>query len=202
MTQDAIVDRPLLRRDIPRPPCPRACRRRLARFALVLLLVGVAASAVTNAFLVRSFSIASASMGPALAVDDRVLVDQVTPRLTGFHRGDIVVFHDPGSWLDAGEAPASRSWADVLYAENGYVVKRVVGGPGDRIVGLADGSVEVNGVLLDEPYARLAPQEPFDVVVPSQHLWVLGDNRGLSADSRVNGSVPLADVVGRAFWTF
>lgn len=196
----------------------------LLRDILVIVLIAVLVSFLVKTFLVRSFYIPSGSMRMTLVEDDRILVDELTPRFGGYSRGDVVVFRDPGGWLPSEpESPSSPlasavDWALTVVGisasdSKDHLIKRIIGMPGDHVVCCnAMGQTEVNGVPLDETsYVNLepgqtAPQEvPYDVIVPEGSLWVLGDNRDSSRDSRYNtdqpgkGFVPIDNVVGRAF---
>lgn len=183
--------------------------------AVGLLLAAGLAVTLVRAFLVQSFVIPSTSMEPLLSVDDRVLVSRLDYRLGAVQRGDVIVFDGEGVF-DAPAKPArsrlvaaGRAVARGLGApigESDYV-QRVIGLPGDRVT-CCDGSgrVTVNGRPLDEPYlfqASPAGTPPFDIRVPPGRLWVMGDNRDDSADSRAHladpggGTVPLDHVVGR-----
>lgn len=164
-------------------------RRRTLRELIAIALAVAVAFSVLQVFVVRGFWVPSASMEPALNVDDRIVVDQLTPRFTDYQRGDIVVFHDPGGWLGDG-------------GEEDFLVKRIIAVAGDTITGRSDGTVTVNGADLVEPWARLTSQEPFTFTVPAGDVWVMGDNRGNSADSRVHGTVPSQDIVGRVVWVY
>lgn len=206
----------------------RRTRRRslwpLVRDVLVILLIAIVVSFLVKTFLVRSFYIPSGSMEQTLQIDDRILVDELTPRFGGYSRGDVVVFRDPGGWLPVtpeAPQPALLEAADWVLSMVGlsasdskdHLIKRVIGVEGDHIVCCNSlGQITVNDVPLDESaYLHLnegqkAPQEvPFDVTVPEDSLWVLGDNRDASRDSRYNtdqpseGFVPVENVVGRAF---
>ena len=196
------------------------------RDLLIILLVAFVASFLLKTFLVRSFYIPSGSMENTLQVNDRILVNQLVPALSDVKRGDIVVFEDPGGWLYPESSPADPTVFERvlqtvgLAAEtsNRYVVKRVIGIGGDRVQCCdADGRVMVNGVSIDEPYLKLpddtsnASGIEFDVVVPAGAVWVMGDNRYASKDSRYNqdqpgkGFVLDEEIVGRAFllnWPF
>ena len=179
------------------PPSPvRSSSWRWLRDLLVVVLVALLVSWGVRTWLVRSFSIPSGSMRQTLTVGDRVLVDELAPGLVDLHRGDVVVFADPGGWLQAGEGDD--------------LVKRVVGLPGDTVSCCdAHGRLLVDGEPLDEPYladpSGPASSTPFRVTVPEGALWVMGDDREHSADSRAHrsgpyeGFVPLDHVVGRAF---
>jgi len=175
---------------------PRAQRSgwRFLRDLAIIVVLALLASFLVKAFLVRSFFIPSESMEDTLLVGDRVLVNELVPEVVGLHRGDVVVFRDPGGWLGAGQGDD--------------LIKRVIGLPGDRVSCCgADGRLSVNGQPVDEPYVvtpagtdRVSLQD-FDVTVPDGQLWVMGDNRYESADSRAHGTVSESDVVGRAFLT-
>ncbi|MCB1274630.1 MAG: signal peptidase I [Leucobacter sp.] len=198
------------------------------RDLLVILVVAFLISFLLKTFLVRSFYIPSGSMEHTLEVNDRILVNQLVPRLVKVDRGDIVVFRDPGGWLTlpgSVNQPAPSPLEKVLQVvglaadtSTDYVVKRVIGIGGDRVQCCdASGRVTVNGVPLDEPYIVIPDGETaasgvdFDVTVPEGSVWLMGDNRYSSMDSRFHqdqpggGSVPEADIVGRAFvlnWPF
>ncbi|QKJ19285.1 signal peptidase I [Microbacterium hominis] len=200
------------------------------RDVLVIVLIAVLVSFLVKTFLVRSFYIPSGSMKDTLQIDDRILVDEITPVFSEYSRGDVVVFRDPGGWLPVSIAPArpgiveAVDWALALVGlsapdSDDHLVKRVIGLPGDHVVCCNTlGQITVNGAAIDESeYVRLptpdadASGDPFDVVVPADSLWVLGDNRYQSKDSRYNtdqpgrGFVPVENVVGRAFlitWPF
>lgn len=196
----------------------------LLRDILVIVAIALAVSFLVKTFLVRSFYIPSGSMERTLLKDDRILVDQLTPRFGDYARGDVVVFRDPGGWLPTTVEPArpplveGMDWVLSVVGlsapdSKDHLIKRIIGTPGDHVVCCnAVGQITVNDVPIDEsPYVSLAdgqsaPQEvPFDVTVPENSLWVLGDNRDHSRDSRYNqdqpsqGFVPVDNVVGRAF---
>ncbi|HKT57539.1 MAG TPA: signal peptidase I [Microbacterium sp.] len=201
------------------------------RDVVVIVVIAIVASFLLKTFFVRSFYIPSASMENTLQINDRILVDEITPRFGGYHRGDVVVFSDPGGWLPVQPASPPKPWiaqvADSALTFVGlstadsddHLVKRVIGLPGDHVQCCnALGQLSVNGTPVDETsYVKLQPGEsapqpvPFNVTVPKDSLWVLGDNRDESRDSRYNqndpgkGFVPMSDVVGRAFlitWPF
>ncbi|WP_336659645.1 signal peptidase I [Leucobacter sp. USHLN153] len=189
------------------------------RDLLVIILIAVLLSFLLRTFFVRSFFIPSESMQHTLEIDDRILVNQLVPELVPVHRGDIVVFKDPGGWLLPRGTEPPRGFAKFLQSiglaadtSNEYVVKRVIGVGGDRVACCdAQGRMTVNGVPLTEPYIvkpegeERASAIDFDVTVPEGSLWVMGDNRYQSKDSRYNqdqpgrGFVPEDEVVGRAF---
>jgi signal peptidase I len=193
------------------------------RDLLVIFVVAVLVSFLIKTFLIRSFFIPSQSMEQTLVQDDRIIVNQLEPEMTPISRGDVVVFKDPGGWLPArvetSQPPliAAVDWFLAFVGlsapdSNDHLVKRVIGLPGDHVICCnALGQMSVNGVPLDEPYVALPPGESkvsrddFDEVVPDDSLWVMGDNRYNSKDSRYNGETPLKGfvpieyVVGRAF---
>ncbi|WCM56651.1 signal peptidase I [Microbacterium sp. EF45047] len=197
------------------------------RDVLVILLVAALVSFVVKTFVVRSFYIPSGSMERTLLVDDRILVDELTPRWAGYDRGDVVVFKDPGGWLPPQpQRPARPALVEAVDAvltfigisasdSQDHLVKRVIGMAGDHVVCCnALGQITINGSPIDElSYLNLpdgdtaASNAAFDVTVPEGSLWVMGDNRDRSQDSRAHqdlpggGFVPLQNVVGRAFLT-
>lgn len=202
----------------------------------IIILIALVASWGVRTFLFRSFYVPSESMVSTLEVNDRIIVNNLYPNVFGLERGDIVVFKDPGGWLSGNNSSTSTSTsANPLAAlgegiatlfglgtqeSNDYLVKRVIGLPGDHVACCdADGRLQINGVSIDETYldADVAPSlQTFSVDVPQGSVWVMGDNRSRSADSRAHisdpthGFVPLSNVVGRAVvvswpssrWTF
>ena len=189
---------------------------------LLLLIVAIGISFFVKTFLVQAFYIPSGSMENTLHVGDRVGVNRLgTITGHGIQRGDVVVFHDSAGWLGNGDMTKSSGVMHVfrtLLADIGvlpdsskkYLIKRVIGMPGDHVVCCTTkGNLTVNGHALDESsyiYAGNKPSEvAFDVEVPFNRIWVMGDHRGNSGDSRFhrndqnNGFVPVHEVVGRAF---
>ena len=192
------------------------------RDVVVIVAAALVISFLIKTFLIRSFYIPSESMQSTLQVDDRIIVNQLVPELVPVNRGDVVVFRDPGSWLQ-GTPPQPRTpieaagdWLLSLVGlrasdSEEHLVKRVIGVGGDRVVCCNDlGQLLINGVPINEPYVRTPAGASdvsgvdFQVTVPDGALWVMGDNRYESSDSRYNrtgdaeGFVPLDDVVGRA----
>lgn len=191
---------------------------RFLRDLLIIVLAALLVSFLVKTFVVRSFWIPSGSMENTLQIKDHVIVNE----LATIHRGDVVVFSDPGGWLDSSGSLENRKQQQgslisgalsvVGLGPDGddHLVKRVIGLPGDHVQCCNTlGQMEVNGVPLSEPYVRKQAGEaasgtPFDVTVPANELWVMGDNRYESADSRAHqslptkGFVPERDVVGRA----
>jgi signal peptidase I len=170
----------------------------VAALAIVIVVV-------LRAFVVQPFYIPSASMEPQLQVNDKILVSRLSYRLHPIHRGDLIVFDEPPGARLEGIAPSSTGavkWVGErlgLVPRTDELVKRVIGLPGDRVEG-HDGHVYVDAHLLIEPYLPVGRQtEDFaPEIVPKGMLWVMGDNRGNSNDSRYFGPIRKSTVVGRA----
>ena len=194
------------------------------RDIVLILLAAVLISVGIKTFLIRSFYIPSGSMENTLQIDDRIIVNELVPNMVPLQRGDVVVFKDPGGWLGAHLPVANQNgfaaavdWVLSVVGlsapdSNDHLIKRVIGLPGDTVACCnVFGQMTVNTVPLDEPYLKLPPGVTkasgvdFTVVVPKKSLWVMGDNRYDSQDSRYNtttpskGFVPYDNVVGRAF---
>lgn len=200
-------------------------KRRRSTVREIPLLVGVAVliALVLKTFLVQAFVIPSGSMEQTIRIGDRVLVDKFTPWFGSKpERGDVVVFHDPGGWLQDEQTTKKNDPVVVKQVKEGLtfigllpsdnekdLIKRVVGVGGDHVKCCdAQGRVTVNGVPLTEGdylYPGNSPSStPFDITVPKGRLWVMGDHRDNSADSRAHqdtpygGTVSEDSVVGRA----
>jgi signal peptidase I len=174
----------------------------------VLVLLALVVALFIKTFLVQAFFIPSSSMEPTLMPGDRVLVNKLAYRFGDLHRGDVVVFQNPNEAAlpDRNAVEALFHWLGeglgLQQPENEDLIKRVIGLPGDTIA-IRDHTVVVNDDPIAEPYLTkevLGSMSDYGpVTVPRGELFVLGDNRGNSSDSRVIGFVPEGNVVGRAF---
>ncbi|MFJ5549120.1 signal peptidase I [Streptomyces sp. NPDC093225] len=185
----------------------------------ILVVVALVLALLLKTFLLQAFSIPSGSMQNTLQLGDRVLVDKLTPWFGAEpERGEVVVFHDPDGWLDEpldDPNPLQTALGFIgLLPPDGEknLIKRVVGVGGDTVECQDDGPLKVNGKALDEPYV-FPGNTPcssdgrggrFKVTVPEGMLWMMGDHRQDSEDSRYHqddengGFVPVGAVVGRA----
>jgi signal peptidase I len=184
----------------------------------VTLLIAVGIVLLVTTFIVKPFSIPSGSMENTLAIGDRVLVDKVSYRFRDVERGDVIVFDGTNTFVPPREIPdrnlitGAFTWVGqslgFMEPDSTDFIKRVIGVGGDRITCCDDqGSLLVNGVAIDEGEYLFPGNDPslqsFDVIVPEGTLWVMGDHRSNSADSRAHlgdpggGFVPVNRVVGR-----
>lgn len=191
-------------------------RRHLPVWQETLLLIAIAMvlAVVVKAFFVQAFYIPSESMEPTMLVDDKILVQKVSYWAEEPQRGDIVVFDDPGGWLSVTEQstnPVRRVLTLVgLAPTGGHLIKRVVGVGGDTVKCCdAEGRLLVNGHPVTEGYVMdpaVIKDRPFEVRVKDGYIWVMGDNRGNSADSAAHlgdpggGQIRVGDVVGKAWF--
>jgi signal peptidase I len=150
-----------------------------------VILGALLVAVLIKTFLLQAFFIPSASMVPTLNVGDRVLVNKLSYRLHDVHRGDLIVFERP-----PGEGPGVKD-----------LIKRVIGLEGETIQVDDDGTVLIDGAELDEPYIPPDETTLWDekLTVPEDHVFVMGDNRGESRDSRFFGAIDEDLIVGRAF---
>ena len=176
------------------PANPQRSGRRASEW-LILVVLTVAFTLLLRTFVVQTYVIPSGSMEQTLngctpsCNNDRILVDKLSYKLHSINRGDIVVFK------------ATGRWEQVVGGEKD-IVKRVIGVAGDTISCCDAGRVVRNGVPLNEPYVypNLGGNTPFaPFTVPKGQLWVMGDHRNASSDSRYNGTTPTSSVIGHAF---
>jgi signal peptidase I len=171
----------------------------------ILLGIAVVVAVLVKAFVVQTFFIPSGSMEHTLNIDDRVLVNKLVYDFRDPERGEIVVFEAPDEWRSV---PNEEDF-----------IKRVIGVGGDHVFCCDAGRITVNGKALDEPYLYRngagvpddASRDSFDIVVPNGRLWVMGDHRSESGDSRelyvrttdvTRSTIPVDAVVGKAFLLF
>jgi signal peptidase I len=193
----------------------------MLRESVIVIVMALLLSLIVKTWLVQAFYIPSESMENTLLVGDRVIVNKLVPSPIALNRGDIIVFEDPDHWLPPA-APVQRSalssainstltFVGLLPSNEGnHLIKRVIGLPGDHVVCCnMHRQLMVNGVALSEPYlfpGDIPSQAAFNITVPAGRVWVMGDHRSDSADSRphdqnsggVKGSVPERLIVGRA----
>ncbi len=189
---------------------PRAGRsRRFVGSTPFLIIIAIVVAIVVKTFLIQAFYIPSASMVPTLQVGDRVFVNKLAYDIGDIGRGDVIVFANPnpGAAPDRGVVGGFLHWLGegigFAQPEDEDFIKRVVGLPGETI-DIRNNVVLVDGQPLDEPYltpqAAQANGDGMHFVVPADSLFVMGDNRGNSADSRYGlGYVPIDKVIGKAF---
>ena len=189
---------------------------------LIIAVMALVLSFIVKTWLIQAFYIPSGSMENTLVRDDRVIVSKLTPGPFDLNRGDVVVFKDPGNWLGSVPASSEGGTRDSVKRilqfigllpddSDDHLIKRVIGLPSDHVVCCdKDGKLTVNGVAITEPYIKPGDtpsggKAPFDITVPAGRVWVMGDHRSDSSDSRFHddgtgatGSVPIDDITGRA----
>ncbi|MCC9193808.1 signal peptidase I [Arthrobacter sp. zg-Y916] len=186
------------------------------REVLTIVVIALLLSFLIKTFLFRAFFIPSGSMEQTLEIHDRIFVNLLVPEPFDLTRGDVVVFKDTQGWLPpTGNGDDGNFIADALTfvgllpdESEQHLVKRIIGMPGDHVTCCtADGKITINGEPIDEPYVyagALPSEAPFDVVVPEGKVWVMGDHRNASADSREHqdganeGFVNIEDIEGKA----
>ena len=189
----------------------------MLRESVIVIGLALVVSLLVKTWLLQAFFIPTGSMENTLVKDDRVIVNKMVPSWVSLKRGDIIVFVDPGGWLPPvpptqhSRLSTALTFVGLLPSDEGnHLIKRVIGLPGDHIVCCnANAQLTVNGVALTEPYlfpGDTPSEESFNITVPAGRVWVMGDHRSDSADSRphdensggVKGSVPESLIVGRA----
>lgn len=198
---------------------PAGRRRSFWRELPVLIVVALVLALIIKTYALQAFYIPSGSMENTLDIGDRVLINKLVYDFRDIHRGDVVVFNGAGSWDTNLPAPSTNpltrfftnigQMIGIVHGEDDYV-KRVIGLPGDHVACCnAKGQITVNDVALSETsylYPGNAPSEQrFSITVPPGRLWVMGDHRAISADSRYHmgdpggGTIPESSVLGRVF---
>lgn len=191
----------------------------------ILIISALVLSIIVKTFFIQFFYIPSGSMENTLQINDRVGVNKFGALFSDIKRGEVVVFRDPANWLSPNYDDSSgirKVIKDSLVfvgvlpdPSKQYLIKRVIGVGGDKVRCCGkDGKIEVNGVSINEPYIYEGDKpsdSEFEVEVPQGFIWVMGDHRGASADSRFHtddpnkGMVALDKVTGRAtfiIWPF
>jgi signal peptidase I len=194
--------------DEPLPPAPEPTKKHLLPFWLelpILVLAALIVAVVIKTFLIQAFYIPSSSMEDTLEINDRVMVNKLAYQFGEVHRGDVVVFDDPMRTEPQNEsflASVQRNVGEAigLTVPRSEFIKRVIGLPGET-VRIQDNTVFVDGIPMREAYlppgTSMAEFGP--VRVPDGEIFVMGDNRNSSQDSRVFGTVPIDTIVGKAF---
>jgi signal peptidase I len=179
-----------------------------------IIVMALFLSVLLRTFVFQAFFVPSESMEDTLLKDDRIIASKLSYRFGDIHRGDVIVFHDPSDWLYNESTPAglgktindALTWIGILPSNSGDdLVKRVIGTPGDNVKCCSpDGQIIINGVPINESsYIKgNTNQVKFDIVVPAGRVFVMGDHRGASSDSRFHldqfhGTVPIEKIVGQ-----
>ena len=182
---------------------------------VVIIVIALGLATGIRTFIAQPFFVPSGSMEQTLQIDDRVIAAKITTAISGVKRGEIMVFKDPGDWLppmeqnsDGWRSAVAKvlTFVGLLPSDSGDdLVKRVIGIEGDQVACCNQaGQIVLNGVSLDESAYVNGPTDQilFDITVPEDSMFVMGDNRGNSADSRFHldqndGAVPYEKAVGR-----
>lgn len=179
-----------------------------------IIVMALFLSVLLRTFIFQAFFVPSESMENTLLKDDRIIASKLSYRFSDINRGDVIVFHDPSDWL---YEPQPRegldkkindvlTWIGILPSNSGDdLVKRVIGLPGDKVKCCTrDGQIIINGTPINEKAYVKGPtnQVKFDIVVPKDRVFVMGDHRGASSDSRFHldefsGTVPMDKIVGQ-----
>ncbi len=192
------------------------------RETVIVVALALVLSLVVKTWLVQAFYIPSGSMEDTLVRGDRVIVNKLVPGVVPLQRGDVVVFEDPGQWLPPsttttssgpvlGAVQRALEFVGLMpSASEDHLIKRVIGLPGDHVTCCdPQNRLVVNGIPITEPYLKpgdVPSSMAFSITVPAGRIWVMGDHRSNSEDSRFHdpagdgsqGSVPITKVTGRA----
>ncbi|TAP27176.1 signal peptidase I [Arthrobacter sp. S41] len=186
---------------------------RFVREIVIIVVIALVLSFAIKTFFFRAYYIPSGSMESTLEINDRIFANLMVPGPFELNRGDVVVFRDDLGWLPPLEQSPTAfenvlSFVGILpAADEQYLVKRIIGMPGDTVsYSQSDGKLKINGEEIDEPYVYQGNKPSdmeFSVTVPQGKIWVMGDHRAASADSRFHtdiqgGFVDLNSVQGRA----
>ena len=192
----------------------------LLRELPILVILALLVSLLIKSFLVQFFYIPSGSMENTLQIRDRVAVNRVPFIGNDVSRGDVIVFRDPAGWLPEASSVSGNRVTNAIREglvivgvipnpAKQYLVKRVIGVAGDNVVA-KDQVLTINGKPTNEPYifsGNTPSDTDFNITVPEGKVWVMGDHRGASGDSRVhqddvnNGMVPVEKITGRVIAT-
>lgn len=206
--------------EIAAPHTPSRLSAALSRFAhwtretTFVIVMALALSVLLRTFVFQAFYVPSSSMEQTLLINDRIIASKLSYKFGDIHRGDVIVFQDPGGWLPEplpetgfrAKLNAVLKFVGVLPQNSGKdLVKRVIGVPGDHIKCCsAMGQLIINDVPVNETaYAQPGTDSiPFELTVPAGRVFVMGDNRDHSSDSRSHmdvqkGTVPIANIVGQ-----
>lgn len=184
---------------------------------LIIVVVAVGASMLVKTFVMKSFYIPTESMTPTLEINDNILVSRLYPDFMPIQRGDIIVFKDSQNWMNLPPVTEDATLLETISnfimlsepADNQFLIKRIIGMPGDVVTCCdANGNITINDKIIKESYLpkNIQPSEiDFSVTVPKGKVWVMGDNRDNSSDSRyhqdINGGfINQEDIVGKAFY--
>ncbi|NHN54386.1 signal peptidase I [Calidifontibacter sp. DB0510] len=185
------------------------------REVIIIAVIALTISFLVKTFVAQPFSIPSESMENTLDIGDRIVVSKFTPQRSALNRGDVIVFEQPSSWGPVQQdssnavvrgAKSALEFVGILPGGGHHVVKRLIGLPGDNVA-CVSGKVTVNGAALNEPYVAPGNRpcaDNFSITVPAGRVWVMGDNRDHSYDSRGHddgsgrtGSVPENLITGQ-----
>lgn len=192
-------------------PKPIQSKRKFFIDIALVVISGIVLSGLIKAFLFQGFYIPSGSMEPTLKINDRIIVNQLYPSPLELKTGDIIVFQDTEGWMGT-PSNAEVSFIELMnplhtIKSNNYIIKRVIGVSGDTIsYRVGDNFITINGKKYVEEYLPQGLENSsidFEIKVPEGYVWVMGDNRNNSSDSRYNtdknnGLIPESSIIGKA----